>query len=348
MKWLKLDNFEKPLTLYISKILNDKGSLSRKLTKKVKKITQIQKKIILDFGKEKLILNSRLAPSKLAKLPRSLQRFSQYHASIQIDDGSLRLGTELLDLEDGWLDDVKMKFKAPLYAPIVTDQGLYILTSDKPSKIFFLHHEGGKPRAVKKTLEQEFFSLLMKRLKIINHTKKSQIKLPPIKDGYLFLEKVKMKDLNQLADTLQEKGIDQVVSLRLDSCGLLSTAGVERFNSLKALFLQNNSIADLTGLEHMSQLEILNLDNNCLNTTSGFGSSLKKLRKLTLSSNNLKDIEDISQCAELESLMIHGNPLTSLPTALYELQKLNLFVYPPGCKMSNQVKVFLQHKKLLR
>lgn len=106
----------------------------------------------------------------------------------------------------------------------------------------------------------------------------------------------------------------------LDSLGLASLTGLEKFHQLRRLSACGNSLGELSPLAELFSVEELRLGYNNLTDITAL-TAHTALRRLDLSHNALRDITALSGCTALEELDLSYNNLNSL-TALRSLAAL--------------------------
>lgn len=95
--------------------------------------------------------------------------------------------------------------------------------------------------------------------------------------------------------------------------GFLKVENLEEYTELKALWLEQNSIADLSGLSGQQQLVSLFLHNNALIGLRNFDAPLRNLRMLNISHNYLTSLKGLAEfCPVLETLQASHNHIASL------------------------------------
>eukprot|EP00796_Vickermania_ingenoplastis_P013341 gene13341-9173_t len=95
--------------------------------------------------------------------------------------------------------------------------------------------------------------------------------------------------------------------------GFMKVENLEAYTELKALWLEQNSIADVRGLGAQQKLASLFLHNNALMTLKNYDAPLSNLRMLNISHNYLTSLRGLAGfCPILETLQASHNHITSL------------------------------------
>lgn len=142
--------------------------------------------------------------------------------------------------------------------------------------------------------------------------------------------------------------VRSVTSLDLSDAQISDLTGIEAFENLETLRLDNNALRSLPDLSQMTALRELSLAGNQLFRLPSLPSSL---RELDLGANNLWDLGDLSRFSNLQVLKVNDNKLTSLSAHLPNLVELNCsgndLLALPNMPKSLQV-LYADHNMLMR
>lgn len=124
----------------------------------------------------------------------------------------------------------------------------------------------------------------------------------PLFSDFQVADQALLRCLEQHIQDQQVRSPDALRSLACTHAGIRSLAGLERFNGLETLQLDNNEISDVSPVARLTALQALYLRNNQVRDASSL-TSLPLIVKLDLVDN--KELE----CAGLDSLMHLGKGL---------------------------------------
>lgn len=105
--------------------------------------------------------------------------------------------------------------------------------------------------------------------------------------------------------------LDEVSELECPSMGIVSLAGLERFEELRFLTMGGNQIADLTPLSGLTKLVSLRVDGNQISDLSPL-SSLTGLTSIRIQHNQVSNLSPLAGMADLNVLWMSGNQVSDI------------------------------------
>jgi Leucine-rich repeat (LRR) protein len=182
-------------------------------------------------------------------------------------------------------------------------------------------------------LNKSAYDGIMDSASTIKRIDLSELQLSKLQEDFIAcLKELEKLDLafNKLNDESfpnSFKKLEKLIELNLENNNITVLPPVlKRAKELKRLKLGYNKLATTEGLTKFKKLQILLLDGNQLESVPrDLYNQLKRLEILHMSKNHIKDIHiDVRYLRFLKDIDISGNKLTSLPSELLLLPRLEI------------------------
>ncbi|WP_439135597.1 hypothetical protein [Pseudomaricurvus sp.] len=110
--------------------------------------------------------------------------------------------------------------------------------------------------------------------------------------------------LDQIIKDGNFTSFEQVTQLICSHAGLTSLKGIEVFQGLKQINLENNKLTSLKPLQYLSKIEVLKVNDNLLTQVSEL-LNLPRLKEVQLENNPKLACDDLLQLKQISSANLH-------------------------------------------